>query len=216
MVMGINYYEIATHINLDMQKIAMQVYTVMQNRLENRIKREGDLKRYKHIESKYGKSKQMRFVGGVPIVPVGYMQTKPPMWQKAKVNSYTAEGRAEIHMSLNVNKRILQLLVQRQGLSKSIEYMDNRISRYVNQKGRCAVIGKPLEIDEIHCHHKKPKRDGGTDEYRNLVIIHKAVHRLIHAKDRETIDRYIRLLQPNENQLAKINKYRKLAKNSSI
>ena len=118
----------ATHINLDMQKIAMQVYTVMQNRLANRIKREGDLKRYKHIESKYGKSKQMRFVDGVPIVPVGYVQTKPPMWQKAKVNSYKAEGRAEIHTSLNVNTRIFQLLVQRQGPSKSIEYMDNRIS----------------------------------------------------------------------------------------
>ena len=94
--------------------------------------------------------------------------------------------------------------------------MDNRISRYVSQKGRCAVTGMPLEIDEIHCHHKKPKRDGGTDEYKNLVIIHKDVHRLIHAKDKETIDKYIRLLQPNENQLAKINKYRKLVKNSSI
>lgn len=125
------------------------------------------------------------------------------MWQKAKVNNYTAEGRAEIHRSLNVNTRMPQLLVQRQGTSKSIEYMDNNLSRYVSQKGRCAVTGKHLEIDEIHCHHKKPKRDGGTDEYKNLVIIHKDVHRLIHAKDRETVDRYIHLRQPNENQLAK-------------
>lgn len=65
------------------------------------------------------------------------------------------------------------------------------------------MTGKLLEIDEIDCHHKKSKKNGGTDEHKNLVIIHKDVHRLIHAKDRETIDKYIRLLHPHENQLAK-------------
>ena len=65
------------------------------------------------------------------------------------------------------------------------------------------MTGIPLEINEIQCHHKKPKRDGGTGEYKNLVIIHKDVHRLIHAKNGETIDAYKRLLQPDENQLTK-------------
>lgn len=189
MVMGIhNYYEMATHINLDMHKIAMDVYTVMQNRLESRIKREGNLERYKQIKCKYGKSKQLRFVGGVPIVPVGYIQTKPPMWQKAKANSYTTEGRAEIYTPLNVNMKILQMLAQNQDTHKSIEYMDNRVSLYASQNERGTVTGKDLEIDEIHCHRKKPIKDGGTDEYRNLVIIHKNVHRLIHAKDKKTIE----------------------------
>ena len=80
------------------------------------------------------------------------------------------------------------------------------------------VCGKQqsLEIDEIHCHHKKPVKDGGTDEYRNLVIVHKDVHHLIHAKDDKTIEKYVTLIEPNKNQLAKINKYRKIAKNPAI
>ncbi len=38
-------------------------------------------------------------------------------------------------------------------------------------------------MDEIHCHHKMPKAKGGGDEYKNLVILHKDVHRLIHLID---------------------------------
>ena len=47
--------------------------------------------------------------------------------------------------------------------------MDNRISVYASQYGRCAVTRKVLWIDEIHCHHKKPKHLGGTDDYFDLV-----------------------------------------------
>lgn len=217
MVMGIhNYYEIATNVNLDLHKIAKDVKTVIKNRLKNRVKREGSLEKYKYIKGKYGKSKQMRFVSGVPLVPLAYIRTKPPMPQKAKANCYTVEGRAEIHTPLNVNMKTLRILVQNQDTHRSIEYMDNRISLYAGQNGQCAITGKTLEIDEIHCHHKKPIMDGGTDEYRNLLIIHKDVHQLIHAKDKETIEKYMHLVKPNESQLVKINKYRKLAKTHVI
>ena len=66
----------------------------------------------------------------------------------------------------------------------NLEFADNRISRYSMQLGKCAVTGEFLTSDKVHCHHKLPRNMGGTDEFSNLVIIHKDVHRLIHATRR--------------------------------
>lgn len=100
---------------------------------------------------------------------------------------------------------------------KSVEYADNRISLFSAQWGKCAVTGKSFEIlEDIHCHHKKPKCDGGTDKYANLVLILKPVHRLIHATTEETIQKYLTLLNLNNTQIQKVNKLRELAGNEPI
>jgi 5-methylcytosine-specific restriction endonuclease McrA len=94
--------------------------------------------------------------------------------------------------------------------NRSIEYNDNRISLYVAQKGKCFVSGKLLEIDEIHCHHKKPKAKGGGDEYKNLLILHKDVHRLIHLKDEDKIYELEKELKLDESQNKKLLKLKSL------
>ena len=100
---------------------------------------------------------------------------------------------------------------------KSVEYADNRISLFSAQWGKCAVTGKSFEIlEDIHCHHKKPKCGGGTDKYANLVLILKPVHRLIHATTEETIQKYLTLLNLNNTQIQKVNKLRELAGNEPI
>lgn len=217
MVIGLhNYYKMATNISLDVSKIARNINIAITNRLKYRIERNGSLENYKYIKEKYGKSGQMRFVRNIPLIPIGYVKTKPPMSQKASVNSYTPNGRKEIHKNLGVSTKTILELINVQDTHRSIEYMDNRISLYAGQNGKCAITGKLLEIHEIHCHHKIPVNNGGTDEYKNLVIIHKDVHQLIHAKEPETIIKYIETIKPDKNQLAKINKYRKLVNNAEI
>ena len=94
--------------------------------------------------------------------------------------------------------------------------MDNRVSLYTAQYGKCAVTGRILWIDEIHCHHKKPVSQGGTNEYKNLVIVHEDVHKLIHATKPETISAYLKKLNLSQSQIDKINKLRILAGNSTI
>lgn len=59
--------------------------------------------------------------------------------------------------------------------------MDNRISKYVAQKGKCSILGIVLDYEDIHCHHIHPRETGGTDKYDNLVIVHIDMHKLIHA-----------------------------------
>ena len=86
---------------------------------------------------------------------------------------------------------MLHLLMLQPIYDKSVEYYDNRISHFSAQWGKCAVTGKSFEtLSEIHCHHIVPKEHGGTDKYDNLVLITSNVHRLIHAKTHETIEKY--------------------------
>ncbi len=218
-VFGIhNYYRYATAVNLDCMAIQFQINTVLNNRLSGRLKKCGSVSR-KYIAKHYGKSKMLRYISGEPLCPIGYVQTKNPMFKKKKICKYTAEGREEIHRNLKFDETVmtvLHMLARAYLPNRSVEYMDNRVSLYAAQYGKCAVTGKVLWIDEIHCHHKKPISQGGTDEYKNLIIVHIDVHRLIHATKPETIQAYLDRIKPDKSQLDKINKLRMLANNIAI
>lgn len=217
MVMGIhNYYCIATKCSLDFKNIARSINFVLQNRLMDRLKKQGTLTGFKVIRDRYGQSKQMRYIHDMPVIPIGYAQYKIPFYKKRSINIYTIEGRSEIHKKLGVNMHILLALMRMKDINNSIEYMDNRLSLYSAQNGKCAVTGRVLELGEIHCHHKIPIKHGGTDRYGNLVIIHENVHRLIHATDKDIIKKYLELLSLTDSQIKKINLLREKAKLSKI
>ena len=219
MIVGIhNYYKIATHICCDCNEIYRSLYTVIYNRLKKQLKQKGVIKS-EFIQKHYGKSKLIRFVAEEPMIPFSYVQTKKPFYKRLTICKYTPEGRKEIHRSLRFEESVihtLHLLAKSNPHGKSIEYMDNRVSLYAAQYGKCAITGKVLWIDEIHCHHKKPIFQGGTDEYKNLVIVHEDVHKLIHATKQETITAYLEKLTLNKSQLDKINKLRIMAGYSAI
>lgn len=216
MVFGIhNYYCFATMVATDCEKIHRNVSIVMKNRLYGRLKKKGTINEV-YIRKLYGDSKQIRFVSSKTVCPVGYIKTKTPMFKKKKVCKYTVEGREEIHKNLKVNTSIMLMLMRINEPRRSIEYMDNRISLYAAQHGRCPVTGEELWVDEIHCHHKVPLKSGGTDKYPNLVIVHRNVHMLIHATSPGTINAYLNLIKPNNKALAKINELRVLAGNEKI
>ena len=211
MVIGIhNYYCHATMISTDCEKINWDIQKVMKNRLYSRLKRKGTINEV-YLRKQYGKSKQIRFVSSKTICPVGYIKTKNPMFKKKSICKYTADGREEVHKSLKINTGIMLTLMRMAEPRRSIEYMDNRISLYAAQYGKCAVTGAKLGLDEIHCHHKTPLRIGGTDKYQNLVIVHRDVHTLIHASKPETINVYLKLINPEKQALAKINEFRVLS-----
>ncbi|ACL77056.1 group II intron reverse transcriptase/maturase [Ruminiclostridium cellulolyticum] len=219
MVIGIhNYYRYATNISIDCMKIQRLIYRVMFHQLKGQLKRNGSIQRTV-INKNYGKSRMLRFIHQEPICPIGYVQTQNPMYKKRQVCKYTVEGREEIHKNLKFDESVmavLHMLAVAYIPSRSIAYMDNRVSLYAAQYGKCAVMGNVLWINEIHCHHKITLSQGGTDEYKNLVIIHIDVHRLIHSVKPDTIQVYLNKLKPNQSQLDKINKFRSLAGNPAI
>lgn len=216
MVMGIhNYYCIATMISSDCKILHKNVSIVMKNRLRKRLSKKGKINEV-YIRKQYGKSKQIRFISSKTICPIGYIQTKTPMFKKKKICKYTPEGREEIHKNLKINTRTMLELMRVKDKRRSIEYMDNRISLFAAQYGRCNVTGKELSINEIHCHHKVPIKLGGTDEYSNLVILHQDIHILIHSTDIETQNTYLKLINPDKKALNKINELRLLVGNSKL
>lgn len=220
MVVGIHqYFSIATLISDDCYQIGRSIRVRFRNRMRGRL-----LKRPKgqilnvhgELLEHYGKSRQMRYMGGSAILPIGYAQTRNAQNKRKSVIKYTPEGREEIHRNLRIDMEILHRLMRNPVLGRSVEYADNRISLYAAQYGKCAVTGRMLEFEEIHCHHRIPVKLGGTDVYANLVIVHVAVHKLIHAKSQETIDRYKGQLNLDGAMLKKLNRLRQMAGNAPI
>ena len=210
--MGIhNYYRMATAASPDIQRLAFEIKISIKNRLQERVRRRSN-QTIPEYAKRYARSREIRFIGKNILLPIGYIQHHPPIHKKKSVNKYTAAGRAEIHKNLeSVDMSILHSLMKKPITSATVEYNDNRISLYVAQQGKCAITKKQLTLEEIHCHHKKPKSLGGGDNYANLIILHERIHRLIHATQKGTISAIMQTVQLNKQQLDKLNKLRKLA-----
>ncbi len=216
-IMGIhNYYSMATCANQDMQPLAYEIKISIKNRLQQRVKRRKE-QIIPEYAKKYSKSKEIRFIGENILLPIGYIQHHPPIHKKKIINKYSEEGRAEIHKNLeSVDMTILHILMRNPIKGASIEYNDNRLSLYAAQHGVYAITKQILAIDEIHCHHKKPRSQGGGDEYANLIILHKNIHKLVHATQEDTISTLLQNMQLNSAELRKLNKLRILAGTEAI
>lgn len=204
------YYCIATEVNKDFRKLAFCINKRLRNRLKGSITRSGSL-RNGFIKLKYGKSKQMRFLHGRPIIPVGYVQPKNAQHKRKSVNKYTPEGRKLIHRNLALDTKTMLWLMRYPVKGRSIEYADNRISLYAAQYGKCSVTGQPMEAHDIHCHHIVPTNKGGNDDYSNLVLVTQKVHLLIHASLEPTIQKLLNELNLDKSKLEKLNKLREKA-----
>lgn len=93
--------------------------------------------------------------------------------------------------------------------STNLIYVPSLIRQYKRDK----VFGKLLlEIDpkEIELHHKIPKSLGGKDEYSNLILLTRRVHKLIHKVDLKIED-----LMKTDN-IKELNKLRELCGNKTI
>ncbi|WP_269411366.1 group II intron reverse transcriptase/maturase [Lentibacillus daqui] len=221
MIIGIHeYYKLATHVNLDFSPLNYQLLTTMHNLLrQHGLTKNGEYKGHDKGIKKYLKSKQMRYLLGYPILPLGYVQMRKPMLKKHAYNKYTPEGRLAIHRKQqSVPEWKIQWLRQHPVINEraSIEFNDNRISLFVAQKGRCAITGVEFFLDDFHCHHKKLWSSTQNDSYRNLILVTKEVHTLIHATKQETIKRLLNQLALSSDQLEKLNKLRKLVNNYEL
>ncbi len=221
-VIGVhNYYSMATFICHDFHTLAFSVHKSLNTRLKKRLKTVKEVRKRKlgyvipdYIKERYGDSEQLKFVRGYALAPIGYVKHRNPMMKRCITNSYTPEGREAVHKMLgkSIDTGIMHYLMRNPIPYRTAAYNDNRISLYCAQYGKCTVTGRKLEIKEIHCHHKLPKYLGGTDEYKNLVIVSEDVHRLIHATNPETIRKYLEKLNLDAKQLKKLEKFRSLAK----
>ena len=121
-----------------------------------------------------------------------------------------------IGSDLGIDTATMLWLMRNPVMNRSIEYADNRISLYAAQYGNCAVTGIHMEPHDIHCHHKVPVSQGGSDEYANLTLVRKEVHIVIHATSEPTIKEYLKSLNLDKKQIKKLNKLRTMAGTPTI
>lgn len=203
-----NYYSMATNITEDCQEIHNSIYKSLYNRLHPEIGRSipktyADYKNYKNC-------RRFAIVQGRYMLPISYCSYRQTLGSKKNACIYTKEGRKTKHDDLTFNnKYLLSELSENPITNRSVEYNDNRLSLFSAQRGKCAITGYEfLAIEEVHCHHKTPRKNGGKDNYQNLILVLPDVHKLIHAKREQTILKYLKILDLNNEQLEKVNKLR--------
>lgn len=202
-----NYYRMATRVGEDFRKINFPLMITMHCRLKG-LSKEGKLDK-SSIWKQYGRSRQVRYLHGHPLVPIAYICHSKALSKKRSINRYTPAGRAEKHINLEIDTEVMLWLMRNPTQDGTIEYADNRISLFAGQYGRCSVTGEKLMPHFTHCHHIMPLAVGGMDEYANLTLVTTDVHTLIHAVHMETILQYMEKLRLDASQLVKLNKLRK-------
>lgn len=215
-IMGIhNYYNCATNCNIDMQKLSNQTRTKIFVRLKSRRVNKSD-KLPDYIKKVYGKSEMLRMIGDKPLLPLSYIQHSKLM-NFSQANIYNPIDREKIHNTQKVaDYKITKYLIENPIQGQSAEYNDNRISLYIGQLGKCAITKEELEVGSMECHHIQPKSQGGLDNYNNLVLITKEVHKLIHSTQMETINKYLKYVPIDKVTLENLNKLRTKVGNLEI
>ncbi|WP_065772889.1 group II intron reverse transcriptase/maturase [Enterococcus faecium] len=214
MVIGIHqYYKKATHISVDCPKINQRIMIIIKNRL--------DVKKNGHppsdfVKKNYAFSKQLRWINGYPMIPLGFVKHSHTSLPKMGICKYTPEGRVLIHKYLTFPIDIINQLMNMNNPDESIEFRDNRVSKYSSQRGRCRVTKEFLELADIYCHRIIPKNLGGKDNFQNLVIIHRNIHQLIHENDKARATLLVMEMRITGTQLEIINQFRKKAKNCEL
>jgi 5-methylcytosine-specific restriction endonuclease McrA len=223
------YYSIACNVSKDFGRIGWEVDRVLYNRLRSKSKAGKRKKKQKkrevtQVSKTYKKfygdyNFRKRSIAGIVLFPIGGVKQSNPMNFSQEICNYTAKGRKLIHDNLNgYSISVLRYLMYNPVKGMTVEYNDNRQSLYTGQNGLCGVMGTVLDTKSIHCHHIVPKGKGyyGSDKYDNLTLIHSDAHTLIHAVDQKIIAKYLTLLTPDKQQLAKINKLRTRVGNTII
>jgi RNA-directed DNA polymerase len=209
-VLGIhNYFNRATHVNIEFSRLAYDLRTFIYNRLKAVGKYEHPTNPPPTYKKFYSLGFKTFKVCNVYLFPLANVKTRNAMNFSQSLIPYTKEGRARIYKQLQPDiQREISLLMKSSLPARSVEYMDNRISRYSMKLGKCEITDAFLRASDVHCHHFNPLHLGGNDKFNNLRILHKDVHRLIHRTDKKTIDTLISKLGITTSMVQKINKYR--------
>ncbi|MCY9696151.1 group II intron reverse transcriptase/maturase [Paenibacillus alginolyticus] len=209
-VLGIhNYFNRATHVSVAFSRLAYDLRTFMYNRLKQIGKYEHPANPPPTYSKFYSLGYRTFKIADVYLYPLANVKTKNTMGFSTGLSLFTIAGREQIHKKLRPDLRQeIYLLTKSSIPNQSVEYMDNRISRYSMKMGKCEITGLYLFASDVHCHHYIPPHSGGTDKFNNLRILQKEVGQLILQTQKETIDVLKNKLGLTELMMVQINKYR--------
>ena len=62
-----------------------------------------------------------------------------------------------------------------------------RISKYSSTKGISYLSGEYVPVGQYHCHHIKPLKSGGTNDFNNLCVLSELEHTILHSTTPERL-----------------------------
>lgn len=215
-----NYYRYATTIYVDLDNIN---YILLKS-IKTRLKMNATIIKFSQTSALFKKktkgirpNSKIYSIQDTPLLPIRGVHHKNPWNFSQSICNYTIAGRNKVHSSLKaIPKDVLTQVMNSYSKHRSIEYNDNRISKYIAQYGKCYITNEPIGIDRVHCHHVKPISHGGTDKYSNLVILDIFIHRLTHITNKDKIAKYLRYFNLNKKQIEKLNFLRVASGNEPI
>lgn len=216
-----SYYQYATNVASNLSSIL--IYRTIKSRLSDR----GEWVSHQTLDVEYKKrnvgmkpNTQILKIADTPLETLYAIRTKKPMNFSQGINLYTKSGRDLLNKKSKTeaipSAYITYIHRNRSRSNNRVDFRDNRISKYVAQRGRCGVLGIQLHPAEMDCHHRIQRIDDGTDEFKNLVWVSHDIHILIHATDSTTINAYKLKLNMTKKQIDTLNKLRNLVCNSLI
>jgi RNA-directed DNA polymerase len=209
-VLGIhNYFSRATHVSVEFSRLAYDLRAFMYNRLKQIGKYEHPTNPPPTYSKFYSLGYRTFKVAGIYLYPLADVKTKNTMNFSQSLSLYTTAGREQIHKKLRPDIRQEMLSLMESSIpNQSVEYMDNRMSRYSMKMGKCEITGMYLFASDVYCHHFIPLYLGGSDKFNNMRILHKEIYELIHHTHKETIEVLINKLDITDLMKIKINQYR--------
>lgn len=225
LVLGIkNYYQYATDVYCDLNRIGMSVSLVIKNRLSDRGSYSvcgSQTAEYRKRNKGIRPTTKVMVVCGVPMDIINGIRHRSPMNFSQETTPYTKTGRQRMcRGGVRIREDYLTYIADTAGKQKgSSEYLNNRFSRYILQNGICPVLDIQFHPKNMYCYHVQMKKHdhGSTNDcVQNLVWVHKDVYMLIHATNDQVIRNYCRRLKLTDKQLEKVNQFRKKIGNRVI
>ncbi|WP_025689146.1 group II intron reverse transcriptase/maturase, partial [Paenibacillus zanthoxyli] len=213
-VLGLhNYFNRATHVSLEFSRLARDLRMFLYNRLKQ-------VGKYEHPNNSppvylkfYSPNYKTFKIANVHLFPLANVKMKITMNFNQDITPFTVQGRKRINSDLHpdIQREVVRLMMSKLP-ERSVEYMDNRLSRYSMKMGKCEITGMFLYAEDAHCHHYLPSSLGGSDLFKNLRILHRDVHKLIHASRENTILELRNRLDLTDKMITTVNQYRKMCK----
>ena len=209
LILGIhNYYCVATNIFEDLNFIGWKTNAYFNKFLrKNVLSVDNKENNNNFIINKY--EKNLYYIRGKPIIPIGKISYEEPRYRGNKINYYQEKSRKLFHKNLELdNLFVLNKMLYRPSYNETVEFNDNVISRFCGQLGKYEITKKLMfDINNISAIRIK---DNGSDKYDNIIIVENKVKTLIKIKEADDIIELSMLKKGlTLEQLEKINKLRK-------
>lgn len=192
-VVGIhNYYKGMTHFYSSFRKIGWRIRKLFYHTMHERVKFTKD-NAYKNaylngVYKSWGSNGYYCF-DRYPIVEIQWANWDKCLISanKSSVSRKNPYAYGDKKHRPGVSMADIDYLVNTSKHMKNSRYAMFRISKYSCSKGKSALSGEYVSVGEYHCHHIKPEKLGGTNDFDNLCVLSETEHKLLHGSNPEIL-----------------------------